>query len=123
MTIGEASRRTGLPESTLRYYEKRGLLRAARDGGGRRDYGEEDVAWIQFLRRLKETGMPLEDIRRYAGLRAFGDASLAARLEMLRVHREYVLEQRRRWEGFLNKLEEKIVLYEQAVRDRSGGPA
>ena len=42
---------------------------------------------------------------------------------MLRVHREYVLEQRRRWEGFLNKLEEKIVLYEQAVRDRSGGPA
>lgn len=123
MTIGEASRRTGLPESTLRYYEKRGLLRAARDGGGRRDYGEEDVAWIQFLRRLKETGMPLGDIRRYADLRAFGDASLAERLEMLRVHREYVLEQRRRWEGFLNKLEEKIVLYEQAVRDRSGGPA
>ena len=123
MTIGEASRRTGLPESTLRYYEKRGLLRAARDGGGRRDYGEEDVAWIQFLRRLKEPGMPLEDIRRYAGLRAFVDASLAERLEMLRVNREYVLEQRRRWEGFLNKLEEKIVLYEQAVRDRSGGPA
>jgi DNA-binding transcriptional MerR regulator len=123
MTIGEASRRTGLPESTLRYYEKRGLLRAARDGGGRRDYGEEDVAWIQFLRRLKETGMPLGDIRRYADLRASGDASLAERLKMLRIHREYVLEQRRRWEGFLNKLEEKIVLYEQAVRDRSGGPA
>ncbi|MCI9579327.1 MAG: MerR family transcriptional regulator [Oscillibacter sp.] len=123
MTIGEASRRTGLPESTLRYYEKRGLLRAARDGGGRRDYGEEDVAWIQFLRRLKETGMPLGDIRRYADLRASGDASLAERLEMLRVHREYVLEQRRRWEGFLNKLEAKIALYEQTVRDRSGGPA
>lgn len=123
MTIGEASRRTGLPESTLRYYEKRGLLRAARDGGGRRDYGEEDVAWIQFLRRLKETGMPLGDIRRYADLRASGDASLAERLEMLRIHREYVLEQRRRWEGFLNKLEAKIALYEQTVRDRSGGPA
>ena len=76
MTIGEASRRTGLPESTLRYYEKRGLLRAARDGGGRRDYGEEDLAWIAFLCRLKETGMPLREIRRYAELRYAGPSTM-----------------------------------------------
>lgn len=121
MTIGEISRRTGLPESTLRYYEKKGLLRVHRDGGGRRDYGENDIAWIQFLRRLKETGMPLKDIRRYSDLRYAGEATLPERLEILRSHREYVLAQRRRWEEYLNNLDEKIALYERSVNDRPSG--
>ena len=121
MTIGAISRRTGLPESTLRYYEKKGLLRVPRDGGGRRDYGEGDIAWIQFLRRLKETGMPLKDIRRYSELRYAGEATLPERLEMLRAHREYALAQRRRWEEYLNNLDEKIALYERSVIDRPGG--
>lgn len=121
MTIGEMSRRTGLPESTLRYYEKRGLLRVSRDGGGRRDYAEEDIAWVQFLRRLKETGMPLGDIRRYAELRYAGESTMPERLEMLRAHREYALDQRRRWDGYLNNLDEKIGFYERAIEGRSGG--
>lgn len=121
MTIGEISRRTGLPESTLRYYEKKGFLRVHRDGGGRRDYGENDIAWIQFLRRLKETGIPLKDIRRYSDLRYAGEATLPERLEMLRAHREYVLAQRRRWEECLSNLDEKIALYERSVNDRPSG--
>lgn len=123
MTIGEISEKTGLPESTLRYYEKKGLLRVDRDGGGRRDYGEGDIAWIGFLRRLKETGMPLKEIRRYSELRYAGDATMPERLEMLRAHREYVLEQRRRWGEYLNNLDEKIGVYQQAVESRSGGSA
>ena len=123
MTIGEISEKTGLPESTLRYYEMKGLLRVARDGGGRRDYGEGDIAWIQFLLRLKETGMPLREIRRYSELRYAGDATLPQRLEMLRAHREYALDQRRRWDESLHHLDEKIALYEQAAGNRSGNPA
>ena len=120
MTIGEISRRTGLAESTLRYYEKKGLIRVARDGGGRRDYAAGDIEWIKFLRRLKETGMPLREIRRYSQLRYAGDATMPERLEMLRAHREYVLEQRRRWDGYLSNLDEKIGIYCQAI---AGGPA
>ena len=120
MTIGEASRETGLPESTLRYYEQKGLLQVPRDGGGRRVYGREDLAWIAFLCRLKETGMPLREIRRYAELRYAGPSTMPQRLEMLRTHRQRVLEQRRRWEGCLENLDEKIRFYEEAV---SGGPA
>ncbi|WP_325199623.1 MerR family transcriptional regulator [Oscillibacter sp.] len=120
MTIGEMSRRTGLPESTLRYYEKKGLLRVSRDGGGRRDYGEDDVAWVQFLRRLKETGMPLKDIRRYSELRYAGEGTMPERLEMLRAHREYVLNQRRRWDEYLENLDEKIGIYEHSIEGRSG---
>ena len=119
MTIGEMSRRAGLPESTLRYYEKKGLLRIPRDGGGRRDYGEGDLAWVQFLRRLKETGMPLRDIRRYSELRYAGEATVPERLEMLRRHRAYVLDQRRRWDEYLENLDGKIALYERSIK----GPA
>ena len=56
MTIGAMAQRTGLTESKLRYYEKKGLLQVARDGGGRRDYDEGDVEWVAFICRLKETG-------------------------------------------------------------------
>lgn len=121
MTIGEMARRTGLTESTLRYYEKKGLLRVSRDGAGRRDYREEDAAWIRFLCRLKETGMPLKAIRRYSELRYAGESTMPERLEMLCLHREYVLEQRRRWDECLENLDEKIGFYEQAVEDASGG--
>jgi len=120
MTIGEMSGKAGLTPSTLRYYENKGLLRVSRDGGGRRDYGEGDIAWVQFLRRLKETGMPLKDIRRYAELRYAGEATMPERLEMLRRHREYVLDQRRRWEEYLHNLDGKIALYERSIK---GGPA
>ena len=64
MTIGQFSGKTGLPPSTLRYYEEKGLLIVGRDGGGRRVYDEGDLEWVRFLCRLKETGMSLRDIRR-----------------------------------------------------------
>lgn len=111
MTIGEMARRTGLPESTLRYYEKKGLLRPARDRSGRRDYDERDVEWVGFIRRLKETGMLLRDIRRYARLREQGRTTMPERLAMLEAHREYVLEQQRRWDEHLERLEGKIAFY------------
>lgn len=111
MTIGEMARKTGLSESTLRYYEKKGLLRAARDAGGRRSYDEGDVEWVAFLCRLKETGMLLRDIRRYAELRDRGRSTMPERLAMLEEHREYVLEQQERWAVHLKKLEDKIAFY------------
>lgn len=59
MTIGEFSVITGISAYTLRYYEKKGLLRVNRDSGGRRDYSEDDIEWVKFIRRLKDTGMLL----------------------------------------------------------------
>lgn len=115
MTIGAMARRTGLTESTLRYYEKKGLIHVARDGGGRRAYDEGDVEWIAFICRLKETGMLLRDIRRYANLRDQGRATMPERLAMLEGHREYVQEQQRRWARHLEKLEGKIAFYRTEI--------
>uniref|UniRef100_UPI0012902455 MerR family transcriptional regulator n=1 Tax=Streptococcus suis TaxID=1307 RepID=UPI0012902455 len=55
MKIGEIANKTNLPASTLRYYEKKGLLKVDRDKNGRRYYKESDIEWIKFIRRLKET--------------------------------------------------------------------
>lgn len=116
MTIGEMSEQTNLPESTLRYYEKKGLIKVPRDKNSRRDYAESDVEWIRFIRRLKETGMCLKDIRRYSQLRYMGGGTMPERLDMLRQHRRYVLEQQQKWQEYLQNLDEKIAHYEQSIK-------
>ena len=115
MTIGEIAKQTRLPESTLRYYEKLKLIRVERDKNGRRDYAESDVKWIRFIRRLKETGMPLRDMQRYCDLRYQGEGTMPERLEMLRIHREYVLEQQAKWEEYLKNLDDKIAFYRRSI--------
>lgn len=120
MTIGEIAKQTDLPESTLRYYEKKELIKVARDKNGRRDYEESDIAWIKFIRRLKETGMLLKDIQKYSKLRYEGSGTMAERLEMLQVHREYVMEQQRKWEEYLENLDNKIVFYEETIMKDKG---
>lgn len=115
MTIGEMSKKTDLPESTLRYYEKKKLLMAARDDHGRRIYSESDIEWIKFIRRLKETGMILKDIQRYSELRYSGQKTMPERLEMLLTHRKYVLEQQLKWKEYLQNLDNKIAFYQESI--------
>lgn len=115
MTIGEISKQTDLPESTLRYYEKRKLLKVDRDANGRRIFSESDIEWIKFIRRLKETGMPLKDIQHYSKLRYSGEKTMPERLEMLQSHRKYVLEQQNKWCEYLKNLDNKIEFYRQSI--------
>ncbi|RDB63839.1 MerR family transcriptional regulator [Gordonibacter sp. 28C] len=116
MKIGEFSQLVGLSISTLHYYERRGLLAPDRDASGHRSYSETDAAWIAFVKRLKETGMPIAGIERYAKLRAQGDATLALRLDMLEEHRVAVVVELRRQEENLTHLDEKIEFYRNALR-------
>ena len=117
MTIGEISKRTNLPESTLRYYEKKNLIRVKRDENGRRDYIESDVEWIKFIRRLKETGILLRDIQYYSELRYKGNSTMLERLNILYEHRNYVLEQMNKWNEYLKNLDEKIEFYKQSIKE------
>lgn len=115
MSIGEMSAATGLPESTLRYYEKRNLIKVARDKNNRRVYNDNDVEWIKFIRRLKETGMKLNDIQYYSALRYQGNATMPERLEILERHREYVQRQVDLWHTYLENLEKKIGVYRESI--------
>jgi DNA-binding transcriptional MerR regulator len=69
LTIAEAAERTGLTRHTLRYYERDGLmLGVGRAGSGHRRYSERDLGWIELITKLRATGMPIREVRRYAEL-------------------------------------------------------
>ena len=70
MNIGEASRRSGLPPKTIRYYEEVGLVRPARAQNGYRDYGDRDVHMLRFLQRSRSLGFTIEEARKLLSLYA-----------------------------------------------------
>lgn len=115
MTIGEIASATNISEYTLRYYEKKGLIRVKRDAIGRRCYEKNDIEWVKFIQRLKDTGMLLRDIKKYAQLRYAGNETMPERLSMLQEHREYVLEQQKKWADYLDNLDKKIVFYQNSI--------
>lgn len=117
MTIGEFAVITGISAYTLRYYEKKGLLRVSRDGARRRDYSEDDIEWVKFIRRLKDTGMLLRDIKHYSDLRYQGDDTMAERMELLIQHRKSVVEEKRKWDEYLRNLDEKIGIYQDMISE------
>jgi DNA-binding transcriptional MerR regulator len=83
----EVADKTGFSLDTLRYYEKIGLLASvARSSGGRRVFTEDDVAWLGILQCLRETGMPIASMLRYAELARRGDHTIAERLRLLEEH-------------------------------------
>ena len=114
-SIGEFSRLTGLGIHTLRYYEQEGLIAPERNSGNRRRYSDRDIAWISFIKRLKDTGMPIKEIKRYAQLRAVGNPTLQARLEMLVQHRQALNEQIMQLQEHRDRLDEKIDFYRNEI--------
>src|SRR5215471_21731860 len=91
LSIADAAESSGLSAHTLRYYERAGLLEpVSRNGSGHRRYRETDLELIAFLARLRATGMPIREVRRYAELMRAGEATNAERLALLEAHREAV---------------------------------
>ena len=77
------------------------------------------LAWIEFIKCLKDMGMPIKEIQRYAELRAKGDLTLNERMEMLTVHRESLNEQIKALQEHMAKLDDKIDFYRQEIERTS----
>src|SRR6185436_13315971 len=91
LTIQEVAQATGLSAHTLRYYERIGLIHPIeREENARRRYTADDIGWIEFLLKLRATGMSIKDMQKYAELQRQGDATLSARVEMLKSLRDQV---------------------------------
>lgn len=114
--IGALARLTGLTAHTLRYYEAARILQpAARAANGHRRYSSQDVRWLEFVQRLKATGMPLAEIRHYAGLRAQGNATLQQRLDMLEMHQQRLAEKIRALAACDAALQQKVAFYRRQI--------
>jgi len=119
LSVGEAAERVGLSPHTLRWYEQEGLVQpVGRDSAGRRRYTQQDVDWLVLLTRLRRTGMPVRDMRRYAELARQGDATIGARRQLFEQHRDRVLSRISALEEDLKVLNFKIDLYGQMEQAR-----
>lgn len=118
MLIGEFSKITGISADTLRYYEKEGIIKPIRNESGRRNYSESDIKWAEFIIRLKDTGMPIREIKRYARLRAKGNTTLDERLKMLLTHQKNLNAQITKLMEHQSKLDDKIIYYRNEIAKR-----
>ncbi|HJR88806.1 MAG TPA: MerR family transcriptional regulator [Aeromicrobium sp.] len=116
-TIAQAAVRTGLTAHTLRYYERDGLMLSGveRSSSGHRRYTDRDVAWIEMLTRLRATGMPIREVKRYTSLVRDGDGNEAERLALLVAHRQRVEAQLAEVTAHLRAIDHKIGIYEGMV--------
>lgn len=122
--IGKFAELTQLSIHTLRYYEQEKLIKPMRNAGNQRIYSDKDLAWVAFIKRLKETDMPIKEIKYYAQLKAEGDSTLQERLDLLLQHRKQLAIQLDVLKAHQIKLDEKIQFYRQSIeqcRDKKCG--
>jgi DNA-binding transcriptional MerR regulator len=116
LTIADAARETGVSVHTLRYYERAGLIDGVdRAASGHRRYSETDLAWIETLRCLRATGMPIARIRRYAELVRAGAGTEHERLALLEEHRAAVRAELAEVRSHLAFVERKITTYKERL--------
>ena len=119
LTIQDVTRATGLSAHTLRYYERIGLIHPIeREANTRRCYTPDDVGWIDFLLKLRATGMSIKDMQRYAELQRQGEETLPERVEMLKVLRDRVEAHMEELNEHLKLIYYKIDIYQKIVAEK-----
>ena len=110
-TVGEMAKKLDVPASTLRYYDKEGLLPfVERSSGGIRMFQESDFEWLQVIGCMKKAGMSIRDIRQYIELALRGDDTIDTRLKMFTHQRDVLLAQMEEMRHTLETVEYKCVV-------------
>lgn len=114
-TVGEMAKKIGVAPSTLRYYDKEGLLPfVERSSGGIRVFKEADYEWLKVIECLKKTGMPLKDIKTFIEMAMQGDDTIDERLELIMKQRDEVGKQIAELQETMDTLNFKCWYYETA---------
>ena len=115
-TVGEMAKLLGITASTLRYYDKEGLLPfVERSSGGIRMFQESDFEWLQVIGCMKKAGMSIKDIRQYIEMALQGDETIAPRLAMFRHQREALKQQMEELQRTMQMVDYKCWYYETAL--------
>lgn len=116
MKITEVSKKYELSADTLRYYERVGLIPSVnRNKSGIRDYTEEDCKWVEFIKCMRNAGLPIEILIEYVTLFQQGDETVVARKELLIEQRNVIIARMEDMKKTLERLNFKIERYEHTV--------
>lgn len=116
-TVGEMAKRMGVASSTLRYYDKEGLLPfVERSGGGIRVFKDEDWQWLSIIECLKQAGVAVKDIKSFIDWCMEGDSTIDQRMELMKQQRVAVQRQIEQLQSTLALLDYKCWYYETAQK-------
>ncbi|HFI0791313.1 TPA: stress response transcriptional regulator NmlR [Streptococcus suis] len=119
MNIKEVSDVTGLSADTIRYYERIGLVpKIARKSSGVRDFSENDVAILEFIRCFKSAGMSIERLIEYMGLVQAGDNTVEARINLLKEEQEELRSRLVEIQKAIDRLDYKIENYQTILKGK-----
>lgn len=117
-TIQQIAHRTGLSIHTLRYYEQIGLLDPIeRLDNGHRRYQPTDLTRLEFLKRLRATGMSIKEMQYYVELYRMGESTLRERREILQAHKDAILAQVDELMDTVDFIDMKIERYQREEAD------
>lgn len=116
MTIAEVSKKYGMTQDTLRYYEKVGMIPPVpRTRSGLRDFDEESCRWVELAKCMRSAGLPVEVLVEYTRLFREGDTTIGERRELLMNQLRQLEEQKAAIEETMERLKFKISRYEEAL--------
>lgn len=116
-TIKEVAEKTNLSASTIRYYDKQGLLPfVLRSESGYRMFSERDIGLLNMIECLKLTGMPIKEIKQFTHWLQLGDESLEERYQMFLERKKAVEQQIAQLQQTLKVIDYKCWYYETAVQ-------
>ena len=119
MNIKEVCEVTGLSADTIRYYERIGLVpKIARKSSGVRDFAENDIAILEFVRSFRSAGMSIERLIEYMGLVQAGNSTVEARIDLLKEEQEELRSRLVEIQEALDRLDYKIENYQTILRGK-----
>lgn len=123
MRIAEAADQCGLSIGTIRYYERSGLLpRVLRGADGKRRFTTESIDWLILLRSLRETGMPMKTMARFAALYGQGDLTIPERRQILLQPAKQLNQKRQELDRCEDLLAFKVEMYDKREAAHSSEP-
>lgn len=115
-SIGEVAEAVGLPASTIRFYDKKGMLPdVVRSEGGVRRFSGADIDWLRMIEHLKMSGMTISEIQDYIAMFQRGDASIEARRELVHKRRDEIIRQIEELQESLSFINYKCWYYDTAA--------
>ncbi|MBO0459479.1 MerR family transcriptional regulator [Enterococcus hulanensis] len=118
MNISEVAAKFEMTPATIRYYEKQGLMPPiTRNASGVRDFQEEDLNWVEFIKCMRDSGLSIDSLAQYSKLYQQGDSTLIERKKILIDEYQKLLEKQRLINGTVARLETKLDNYDHMIQE------
>ncbi|MEB6170606.1 MerR family transcriptional regulator [Staphylococcus pseudoxylosus] len=117
MNISEAAKKTNVTTTTIRYYEKMGLIPEVKRESGNRVFTDYDLGWIEFIKCMRSAGLPIESLARYTALYFEGEETLYERRSILQNEQQKLIDKQKELKNTIERLDGKIDNYDDYISD------